>query len=226
MVDIEKELFELQDIEYREFQCSLMPTVSKDKVIGVRIPYLRKMAKDLHKSPVAEDFMNKLPHKYYEEYNLHGFLIEKINDFDATVKRLDEFLPYVDNWATCDSVSLKVLGKYPERLKSKIYEWLSSEHTYTVRYAIKMLMTHFLDEDFDCRYLDTVCEIKSEEYYIRMMQAWYFATALAKQYDAAIVYIEDSRLDTWVHNKAIQKAIESYRITPEQKVYLRTLKKH
>lgn len=226
MVDIEKELFELQDIEYREFQCSLMPTVSKDKVIGVRIPYLRKMAKDLHKSPVAEDFMNKLPHKYYEEYNLHGFLIEKINDFDATVKRLDEFLPYVDNWATCDSVSLKVLGKYPERLKSKIYEWLSSEHTYTVRYAIKMLMTHFLDEDFDCRYLDTVCEIKSEEYYIRMMQAWYFATALAKQYDAAIVYIEDSRLDTWVHNKAIQKAIESYRITPEQKAYLRTLKKH
>lgn len=226
MVDIEKELFELQDIEYREFQCSLMPTVSKDKVIGVRIPYLRKMAKDLHKSPVAEDFMNKLPHKYYEEYNLHGFLIEKINDFDATVKRLDEFLPYVDNWATCDSVSLKVLGKYPERLKSKIYEWLSSEHTYTVRYAIKMLMTHFLDEDFDCRYLDTVCEIKSEEYYIRMMQAWYFATALAKQYDATIVYIEDSRLDTWVHNKAIQKAIESYRITPEQKVYLRTLKKH
>lgn len=226
MVDIEKELFELQDIEYREFQCSLMPTVSKDKVIGVRIPYLRKMAKDLHKSPVAEDFMNKLPHKYYEEYNLHGFLIEKINDFDATVKRLDEFLPYVDNWATCDSVSLKVLGKYPERLKSKIYEWLSSGHTYTVRYAIKMLMTHFLDEDFDCRYIDTVCEIKSEEYYIRMMQAWYFATALAKQYDAAIVYIEDSRLDTWVHNKAIQKAIESYRITPEQKVYLRTLKKH
>ena len=226
MVDIEKELFELHDIEYREFQCSLMPTVSKDKVIGVRIPYLRKMAKDLHKSPVAEDFMNKLPHKYYEEYNLHGFLIEKINDFDATVKRLDEFLPYVDNWATCDSVSLKVLGKYPERLKSKIYEWLSSEHTYTVRYAIKMLMTHFLDEDFDCRYLDTVCEIKSEEYYIRMMQAWYFATALAKQYDAAIVYIEDSRLDTWVHNKAIQKAIESYRITPEQKAYLRTLKKH
>ncbi|MBQ1956748.1 MAG: DNA alkylation repair protein [Clostridia bacterium] len=226
MVDIEKELFELQDIEYREFQCSLMPTVSKDKVIGVRIPYLRKMAKDLHKSPVAEDFMNKLPHKYYEEYNLHGFLIEKINDFDATVKRLDEFLPYVDNWATCDSVSLKVLGKYPERLKSKIYEWLSSEHTYTVRYAIKMLMTHFLDEDFDCRYLDTVCEIKSEEYYIRMMQAWYFATALAKQYDATIVYIEDSRLDTWVHNKAIQKAIESYRITPEQKAYLRTLKKH
>ena len=226
MVDIEKELFELQDIEYREFQCSLMPTVSKDKVIGVRIPYLRKMAKDLHKSPVAEDFMNKLPHKYYEEYNLHGFLIEKINDFDATVKRLDEFLPYVDNWATCDSVSLKVLGKYPERLKSKIYEWLSSEHTYTVRYAIKMLMTHFLDEDFDCRYLDTVCEIKSEEYYIRMMQAWYFATALAKQYDAAIVYIEDSRLDTWVHNKAIQKAIISIWISKLMaRIFIRMEKK-
>ena len=224
MVDIEKELFELQDIEYREFQCSLMPTVSKDKVIGVRIPYLRKMAKDLHKSPVAEDFMNKLPHKYYEEYNLHGFLIEKINDFDATVKRLDEFLPYVDNWATCDSVSLKVLGKYPERLKSKIYEWLSSEHTYTVRYAIKMLMTHFLDERFNEAYMKSIAKIRREEYYIKMMIAWYFATAFAKQYETSVKYLENKELDPWVHNKAIQKATESFRVTGEAKKYLKTLR--
>ncbi len=225
MVDIEKELFKLQDIVYRDFHCSLIPTVPKDTVIGVRIPNLRKMAKALYKLPIAEDFMNELPHKYYEEYNLHGFLIENINDYDDAIKRLDEFLPYVDNWATCDSVSPRVLGKYPEWLEAKIYEWLESKHTYTVRYAIKMLMTHFLDGNFNTKYIETVAKIKSGEYYIRMMQAWYFATALAKQYESTIFYLEQERLELWVHNKTIQKAIESYRIDEKQKRCLKALRR-
>lgn len=168
--------------------------------------------------------MENLPHEYYEENNLHGFLIEKIKDFDTCIAELERFLPFVDNWATCDMMSPKVLKKYPKELLDKIKTWIRSENTYTVRYAIGCLMNDYLEEQFSTDYLDMVAAVKSEEYYIQMMQAWYFATALAKQYEAVLPYLEERRLEPWVHHKAIQKAVESYRITPEQKQYLKTLK--
>lgn len=223
-MDIIKRLFELSDTDYKAFNSKLMPTVNPDTVIGVRTPALRKLAKEVYGK--ADDFMATLPHKYYEEYNLHGFMIEKINDYDKCIDALNKFLPYVDNWATCDCVTPKVLKKYPERLLKQIDVWLTSGHTYTIRYAIKLLMSFYLDENFDACYLDKVSKVKSQEYYVNMMIAWYFATALAKQYDAALSYIENNLLDAWVHNKTIQKAIESFRITNEQKMYLKKLKRH
>lgn len=221
---IREQLFALQDTEYKAFHSRLMPTVNPDLIIGVRTPDLRKLAKKLWKTGDTGEFMAQLPHRYYEENNLHGFFIEQIKDYDACIEALNAFLPHVDNWATCDMMSPGVLGKEKDRLTAQIRIWLASEHTYMIRFAIGMLMRHFLDEDFEETDLDTVADIKSEEYYINMMRAWYFATALAKQYDAAITFIENGRLDVWTHNKAIQKAVESYRITPEQKNYLRSLK--
>ncbi|MDE7270752.1 MAG: DNA alkylation repair protein [Acetatifactor sp.] len=222
---IREQLFALQDTEYKNFHAKLMPTVDPDLIIGVRTPELRKLSKKLWKMGETDAFMAELPHHYYEENNLHGFFIEQIKDYDACIDALNVFLPYVDNWATCDMMSPKVLGKNKDRLLAQIRIWLDSEHTYMVRFAIGMLMRHFLDEDFEEIYLDMVADIKSEEYYINMMRAWYFATALAKQYAAVLPYIENCRLDIWTHNKAIQKAVESYRITPEQKNYLRSLKR-
>lgn len=222
--EIEKRLFEMQDTEYRDFQSKLMPTVEKGRIIGVRTPSLRKLAKELAKQPVSDAFLNGLPHKYYEEDNLHAFLLEQIKDFDRAVCEIDRFLPYVDNWATCDMMSPKVLLRYPDRLIEKIDGWLSSGDTYTVRFGIKMLMSGFLDDRFLPEYADRVAAVRSDEYYVKMMAAWYFATALAKQYEAVLPYITEHRLDTWTHNKAIQKALESNRITPERKAYLRTLK--
>lgn len=222
--EIEKRLFEMQDTEYRDFQSKLMPTVEKGRIIGVRTPSLRKLAKELAKQPVSDAFLNGLPHKYYEEDNLHAFLLEQIKDFDRAVCEIDRFLPYVDNWATCDMMSPKVLLRYPDRLIEKIDVWLSSGDTYAVRFGIKMLMSGFLDDRFLPEYADRVAAVRSDEYYVKMMAAWYFATALAKQYEAVLPYITEHRLDTWTHNKAIQKALESNRITPEQKAYLRTMK--
>lgn len=222
--DIRSRLLELQDLKYRDFQCKLMPTVNPETVIGVRTPELRKLAKEISKTPDALQFLNILPHKYYEENNLHGHIIDAIKDYDQVVEKIDVFLPYVDNWATCDLMSPKVFKKHLPELYKKIGEWLKSSHTYTVRFGIEMLMSFYLDEHFKPEMLDLVAGVKSQEYYVSMMIAWYFATALAKQYDAALPFLREQRLDKWTHNKAIQKAIESYRITDGQKAYLRTLK--
>ncbi len=221
--ELQKRLFELQDLKYRDFQCRLMPTVDSETVIGVRTPELRKLAREYAKNPDI-DFLKTLPHRYYEENNLHGFLIETIRDYDGVISALDAFLPYVNNWATCDLMRPKVFKKHLPELLEKIREWLQSDHTYTIRFGIKMLMCFYLDEQFKPEYLALVAGVKSQEYYVNMMIAWYFATALAKQYDAALPYIQLGCLGAWTHNKTIQKAIESYRITDQQKVFLRTLK--
>ena len=224
MQELQNVLFPMSDEKYRDFQSKLMPTVPKEKIIGIRTPLLRKFAKDFSKTAEAKIFLSELPHEYYEENNLHAFLIEYIKDFDECAEETTKFLPFVDNWATCDSMSPEVFGKDKKKLSGYIEKWLSAKDTYSVRFGIKMLMEHFLGEDFSTEYPERVAKIQSEEYYIRMMQAWYFATALAKQYDSVLPFIESRRLEKWTHNKAIQKAIESYRITDEQKKYLRTLK--
>ena len=214
----------MQDREYRDFQSKLIPNVGKETVIGVRIPQLRKFAKEFSTTDEATNFMLNLPHKYYEENNLHAFLIEQIKDFDEVIRALDRFLPYVDNWATCDMMSPKALGKNLPMLSEKCGEWIADGRTYTVRFGIKCLMNYFLGNAFDAKYPLLVANIKSDEYYVKMMVAWYFATALAKNYDEILPFFEERRLETWTHNKAIQKAVESYRITAEQKAYLKTLK--
>ena len=221
---IQEQLFELQDVKYTEFHQKLIPTVDKDKVIGVRTPALRKFTTAFAKTPEAQDFLQCLPHSYYEENNLHAFLIEKMKDYGECIDALNQFLPCVDNWATCDAMSPKILKKHLPELLEQIKIWIQSEHIYTVRFAIKMLMDHFLDEEYETEYSDMVAAVRSEEYYINMMVSWYFATALAKQYDRILPYIQEKRLDKWCHNKTIQKAVESYRITAKQKVYLKTLK--
>lgn len=208
--------------EYREFSSSLMPTVEKSKVIGIRIPILRQYAKGLED---YGDFLNELPHEYFEENNLHAFLIEREKDFDRCIELIDTFLPYIDNWATCDSMKPKTLKKEPEKLLKYIKKWIQSKYVYAVRYAINLLMSFYLDGNFDKEYLEIVASVKSNEYYINMMRAWYFATALAKRYQETLPYIENYALDTWTHNKTIQKATESLRIAKEQKQYLKTLKR-
>ena len=222
--EIQNELFLQQDKGYRDFQAKLLPTVDKETVIGVRTPALRKFAKQLVKREDVQDFLEVLPHRYFDENQLHAFIISEIKDFDSCLAEVDRFLPYVDNWATCDQLSPKAFKKHRPELLEYIREWIQSDRTYTVRFAIGMLMQHFLDEDFDPAYPEMVAAVRSEEYYINMMIAWYFATALAKQYETILPYIEDRRLADWTHNKAIRKSVESYRITPEQKDYLRSLK--
>lgn len=217
-------LFELQDAEYRDFHARLMPTVEKERIIGIRTPVLRKFAKEFAKTEDADEFMKALPHTYYEENNLHGFLIEGMKDYEACIRALDLFLHYVDNWATCDMIAPKIFKRHLPELLNKTREWMASGDTYTVRYGIGMLMRHYLDGEFKEEYLVRVAQVRSEEYYVKMMVAWYFATALAKQYEAALPFIEERRLEKWTHNKAIQKAIESSRITKEQKEHLRTCK--
>lgn len=224
MEKIRKLLMEYQDVKYKEFQSKLMPGVSPEKVIGVRTPILRKMAKELEKRE-AELFLSELPHQYFEENQLHGFILSEMKSFEECVEKLEIFLPYVDNWATCDQTSPKVFKKHKEALLPYIQKWLESKHTYTVRFGIGMLMQHFLDEDFKPEYLQMVTAIRSEEYYINMEIAWYMATALAKQWDAAIPYIENQVMEPWTHNKTISKAVESYRITDDQKAYLKTWKR-
>lgn len=222
--EIEKRLFSEQDIAYRDFQAKLIPGIDISKIIGVRTPVLRKLAKEYSNRRDTGAFLSELPHRYYDENNLHSLIISACNDYGQAVEYVDAFLPYVDNWATCDILSPKVFAKNKASLANDIDRWLSSEHTYTVRFGVEMIMTHFLDCDFDTKYLEKVAAVKSDEYYIKMAAAWFFATSLAKNWDATVPYIENKRLDKWEHNKTIQKSIESYRITSEQKAYLRTLK--
>lgn len=222
--DIRNELYKLQDIKYRDFQSKLIPNIDPETVIGVRTPILRKLAKDLSKNEDIRDFLKDVPHRYFDENQLHAFLISGMKDYDECLKELKCFLPFIDNWATCDQLSPKVFKKHRRELLPEIKKWIKSDETYTVRFGIGMLMEHFLDEDFDVSYPDLVASIRSEEYYVNMMSAWYFATALAKQYEDILPYIENKRLDNWTHNKTIQKAVESFRITDEQKVYLKALK--
>lgn len=222
--DIRKMLFDLQDVKYRDMQVKIIPTVRPDAIIGVRTPELRKLAKEVAGREGIEDFLNELPHTYFDENQLHAFVISGIKDYTKCMEKVERFLPFVDNWATCDQMSPKIFKKHRQDLTEKIRSWIASDKTYTVRFGIGMLMEHFLDEDFDLAYPDMVSHIRSEEYYVNMMIAWYFATALAKQYEAVLPFIEEGRLDVWTHNKAIQKSVESYRITQERKEYLKTLK--
>ena len=224
MTEIEKRLFELQDEKYRDFQVKLIPTVDPSAVIGVRTPELRKLAKELLKSGDTDSFLDALPHEYFDENQLHAFILSGMKDFTKCMTGVCGFLPFIDNWATCDQLSPKVFRKNKEDLLCHIKKWLKSDKTYTVRFAAGMLMQHYLDDDFDPEFPEMVAAIESDEYYINMMRAWYFATALAKQYDAVLPFIEGKRLDKWTHNKTIQKAVESYRITAEQKDYLKSLR--
>ncbi len=224
-MDINDFLFSNQDIKYRDFQAKLIPTVGTDTIVGVRTPILRAYAKELAKSEEKEAFLNELPHTLFEENQLHAFIISLEKDFDTALAETERFLPYVNNWATCDQMSPKVFKKRRDELKPYIDKWIKSDREYTVRFGIRMVMEHLLDDDFDEEYMKKVASVRSDKYYINMMIAWYFATALAKQYDTAVKYIESGALDTRTHNKAIQKARESYRITPEQKEYLKSLKK-
>ncbi len=223
--EIRTDLFTNQDIKYRDFQSQLIPNVAEDYFIGVRTPILRKLAKHYVKQADISTFLAELPHKYFDENQMHAFIISEIKDFEACIRELEIFLPYVDNWATCDQMSPKCFKKNRKQLAPYLIKWIKADDTYTVRFAIVTLMSHFLDEDFDESYLKLVSEVKSDEYYINMAIAWYFATALAKQYDKTLPYIENKSLGMWVHNKAIQKAIESYRVTEEHKLYLKSLKR-
>ncbi len=222
--EIRETLFRLRDEKYREMQIKTIPTLKPETVIGVRTPELRKMAKELAQTEENRDFLGNLPHQYFEENQLHAFILSGMKDYARCLDALNRFLPYVDNWATCDQMSPGVFRKHRQALLKNIRTWVRSGETYTVRFGIGMLMTHFLEEDFDTAYPEMVARVRSGEYYVNMMIAWYFATALAKQYEAVLPFMEEQRLAPWTHNKAIQKAIESYRITPEQKEYLRTLK--
>ncbi|MCD8098183.1 MAG: DNA alkylation repair protein [Lachnospiraceae bacterium] len=213
-------LWSRQDTGYRDFQRKLMPTVPPETVIGVRTPSLRICAKELRGTEDARQFMTELPHAYFEENQLHAFLICEERDFDACMEELLAFLPYIDNWATCDQLSPKVFRKHHQELLPYIDQWLASEHPYILRFGIGILMQHFLDEDFNGKYPERVTAIRSEEYYVNMMIAWYFATALAKQYDAVLPYITEKRLDPWVQRMTIRKARESFRVTEEHKEFL------
>lgn len=221
---IRARLFALQDEGYRAFHSRLMPTVPPETVIGVRVPALRRLAKRLAGTPQAEAFLQELPHIYYEENNLHAFLLESIRDYDAALAATEKFLSYIDNWATCDSFCPKVFAKHKEELLPVLRRWMTSDHPYTVRYGMEMLMRYYLDEDFRPEHLAWAAAVHSGEYYINMMRAWYFATALAKQPEAALPWLTERRLDVWTHNKTIQKAVESSRIPAETKAFLRTLR--
>ena len=222
--EIQKRLLAMQDTGYRAFQSSLMPSVDPARVIGVRTPQLRSYAKQIAGTPMANDFLECLPHSYYEEDQLHAFLIEQIRDFDEAVAALDRFLPFVDNWATCDGMSPKVLGMHTDRLLPHAYRWMESEHCYTCRYGIGMLMRYFLADGFSEEYPRRVAEIKRDEYYVNIMIAWYFATAVAFQYEEILPYITHRRLSPWIHQKTIQKAVESRRLTDSQKQFLKSLR--
>jgi len=225
MTELQKRLFSMQDIKYKEFHCQLMPTIDSDTVIGVRSPRLRKLASEIRNDSKTDAFLHSLPHKYYEENNLHAFIVAGFRDYGKALEYTENFLPYIDNWATCDAFAPKVFGKKREDFLPVVKKWIVSDKPYTVRYGIGMLMRFYLDDEyFSEDLLALAADIKSDEYYVNMMVAWYFATALAKQYGSAVRFINAKRLPVWTHNKAIQKAIESRRISPETKEYLRTQK--
>ena len=214
----------LQDLKYRDMQIKIIPTVQTGAIIGVRTQELRNLAKEILRSGEYKGFLKTLPHKYFEENQLHAFILSELKDPDECMTELEIFLPFVDNWATCDQMSPKVFRKHKEMLLRHIKEWIKSDKAYTVRFGIGMLMQHFLDDDYDPLYPAMVAKVRSDEYYVNMMIAWYFATALAKQYESVLPYIEERKLEAWTHNKAIQKSVESRRITDDQKRYLRSLK--
>ncbi len=222
--NIRQKLFDLQDVKYRDFQVKLIPDYTKEIMIGVRTPALRSLAKDFFCTGNYDVFLQELPHQFFDENQLHAFIISLIKDFDVCINEVERFLPYVDNWATCDQLSPKIFKKNNQKLLPYIQKWIQSGKTFTVRFAIGMLMQLFLDKDFKIEYANMVCAVQSSEYYVNMMRAWYFATALAKQYESVISFLTEQKMDVWTHNKTIQKAIESYRITSEQKDYLKTLK--
>ena len=222
--DVQKRLFEMRDTGYRDFHARLILTVEKEKIIGIRTPILRKFAKEFGKTEESELFLKVLPHQYYEENNLHGLLIEQIRDYDKCLEELERFLPFIDNWATCDLLALHMMKKHRDIFIREVFRWIESDQPYTIRFGISMLMRHYLDEEFKTEYPEKVAAIRSEEYYVNMMRAWYFSTALAKQYENVLPFLEKRQMDVWTHTKTIQKAIESYRITSEQKEYLRTLR--
>jgi len=222
--EIRERLFRMRDTGYAAMQVSIIPTVGAERIIGVRTPALRAFAKELYRDEIRDAFLAGLPHPFFEEDQLHAFVLSEEKDFERCVQTVEAFLPYVDNWATCDQLSPKVFKKNAERLMPYIRKWIRSKETYTVRFAIKMLMQYFLDDRFSLEYPEMVAAVRSEAYYIRMMAAWYFATALASQYEAVLPFLENRKLEDWTHNKAIQKSLESFRIAPEQKAYLKTLK--
>lgn len=222
--EIKQWLFQQQDVTYAAFNRKLIPNIDGDTIIGVRVPILRAYAKELVHREDIEVFLTNLPHQYYEENLLHSYILSLEKDYERLVPKVEAFLPYIDNWAVSDSFSPKEFKKYPVELFELIEKWIESENPYTIRFGISMLMTYYLDDAFELIYPERVAQIRSEEYYVNMMIAWYFATALAKQYDATITYLHEKKLDRWTHNKTIQKAVESRRITPEQKLYLRSLK--
>ena len=221
---VTEKLLALGEPAYRDFLAKLIPTVDPSTIIGIRSPLMRSLTKELAGTPDAEAFLAELPHKYYEENTLHGILIERIGSYDRTIEAIDRFLPYVDNWATCDTMSPKIFKKHHAELAGKIPEWIHSDHTYTIRFGVGMRMAHFLEEDYRPDIADEVASIVTDEYYVNMMIAWFFATALAKRYDDILPVIESRRLSVWTHNKTIQKAVESYRITEDHKTYLKSLR--
>ena len=224
MDNIKKKLFRLQDVCYGDFHSKLMPNIAREKIIGIRVPVLRRFVKDLSEAE-KEDFLQQLPPNYYEENNLHGLIIMESKDYGRCIGELERFLPYIDNWATCDMLRPKIFSKHLPELLEKIYQWLASEDTYIVRLAIGFLMSFYLDDGaYQREYLAKVAEVSSKEYYVRMMVAWYFATALAKQYQDALPYMQKGRMEEWTRRKAIQKALESRRVSPEHKEYLRSLR--
>lgn len=219
--EIKEKLFALRDLKYQAFQARLVPEIPAETIIGVRTPQLRALAKEIG---CDEEFLSRLPHEYFEENQLHSFIIAGIKDFGECISRVESFLPFIDNWAVCDQLSPKIFKKHKTELLPFVKRWICSDRTYTVRFGILCLLKHFLDEDFDEDFPELVCNIPDSEYYIYMAKAWYFAEALAKQYDTAVKYIENRRLPPKTHNKAIQKAVESFRITDTQKQYLKSLK--
>jgi len=224
MTSLQERLFGLQDKEYAAFQAKLTPGVPVEQFIGIRVPLLRNFAKEYGKEPEHKEFLLQLPHEYYDENMLHGLLLSNMKDYDECIRMTDAFLSYVDNWAVCDIMSPKIFGKHKQELIQQIRIWSKSSHTFTCRFGLEMLMSFYLDADFKPKYLEIPAAARSEEYYVKMMVAWFFATALAKQWEATLPYLTEHRLAPWTHNKTIQKAIESYRITPDQKEFLRTLK--
>lgn len=223
-MSIQTKLFDLAEQEYAEFISKLSPNVPRERFIGVRVPLLRKLAKSIMKDEETNAFLLDLPHEYYDENIMHALLISQIRDVEACFALVEKFLPFVDNWAVCDSISPKIFVKHKPELLRKIKIWSKSSHTYTARFGLRMLMNHFLDEEFLPEYLEIPAAVRTEEYYLKMMVAWFFAEALAKQWVSTVPYIELRKLDPWIHRKAIQKARESFRITPEQKEYLKSLK--
>ncbi|MBR4071724.1 MAG: DNA alkylation repair protein [Clostridia bacterium] len=223
-VELNERLFLLSDEKFKKFNSSLIPNIDPEYIIGVKTPQLKSIAKELYKSDNYKEFLLDLPHKYFEENQIHDFIIAEFKDFDKCIIEVERFLPYIDNWATCDQLSPKVFVKHKPELLEYINRWTKYRHTYTVRFAVNMLMRHFLEDDFSIIYADMVAEISIDDYYVNMVRAWYFATALAKQWESVLPYLEDKKLDVWTHNKTIQKSVESLRISKEQKEYLKTLK--